>query len=190
MKKHSITVLAILVTFLLGGLGIYKVYSQDKQEKQDKKEASSLDKSEELAKQYLDAFKKTGIPTPKAVDAAFQKAKTAGTIEAWTEAASMANSYANVIDVLTGHYSDLYYASRSGGDGNYAYISKAADYEKIRNRYLKRRNDAYIELAKLYLAKGDKARALSYAVTAVKLSRAEPNTVGENLIRQIIDYAE
>jgi len=41
---------------------------------------------------------------------------------------------------------------------------------------------------KLYLAKGDKAVALSYVVTAVKLSAAEPNRIGEDLIKQIIEY--
>jgi hypothetical protein len=158
---------------------------------QDKKDAATLDQSEEMAKQYLDAFKKSGVPSPGAIDAAVKKAQSAGTIDAWTEAAGVANSYANVIDVLTNHYSKLYHASRdSRGQGNYGYISTAAKYEKIRNRYLAIRNDAYIQLARLYLSKGDQAKALSYVVTAVKLSGAEPNTAGEQLIKQIVNYSE
>lgn len=158
---------------------------------QERGESSSLDQSEELAQKYLEAFKKTGVPTPKTVDAAFQKAKTAGSIQTWEEAARIANNYANVIDVLTSHYSKLFHASRSGrGSGDHALISKAADYERIRNRYLAMRNDAYIELAKLHLTKGDGARALSYVTTAVKLSGAEVNVTGERLIKQIIEFGE
>ena len=148
----------------------------------------TLDQSEALAKQYLDSFKKTGVPTAQTVTAAIEKARQQGTIEAWSEAAAVANAYANVVDVLTDHYSKLYYASRSGrGDGNFAYISKAADYEKLRNQYLKLRNDAYLEVAKLHSAKGEKAKALSFVITAVSLSGAEPNAEGEKLIRQLIE---
>jgi|SRR5882672_8093610 len=158
---------------------------------QDKKEPSSLDQSEELAKQYLDSFKRTGVPSPDAVNASVKKAQLAGTIEAWTEVAAVANSYGNVVDVLRDHYSKLFSASRdSRGSGNLAYISTAADYEKARNRYYGIRNDAYIQLARLYLAKGDKARALSYVVTAVKLSGIQPNDAGEKLIKEIVGYSQ
>jgi len=156
---------------------------------QDRKEPTGFEQSEELARRYLEAFQKSGIPSPKGVEAAVTKAKSAGTIEAWREAANIANVYANVIDVLTSHYSQLYNASRSSrGPGDHALISKAADYERIRNRYLQIRNDAYIEAAKLYLAKGDAPQALSYVTTAVKLSGVHPNTAGEALIKQIIQF--
>jgi hypothetical protein len=156
----------------------------------EKREFESLDQSEELSKKYLDAFNKSGIPTPKTVEAALQKARTSGTIESWQNAASIANSYANVVDVLKKHYAYLYDVSKYGsrGGGNMSYINAAADYERVQNKYLKMRNDAYIELARLYLAKGDKAKTLSYVVTAVKLSGAESNKIGEELIKQIIEY--
>jgi hypothetical protein len=158
---------------------------------QEKKDQSSLNESEELTQKYLETFKKTGVPTPKTIEAAFLKAKSEGAVSSWEEAARIANNYANVIDVLTSHYSKLYYASRSGrGSGDHNLISKAADYERVRNRYLKMRNDAYIELARLYLTKGDGARALSYLSTAVRLSGVEPNLSGETLIKQIIQYAD
>jgi hypothetical protein len=69
-------------------------------------------------------------------------------------------------------------------------MTKATEYERTRNHYIGIRNDAYIELAKLYLAKEDKAKALSYLLAAVRLSVPEPNTKGEALIRQIIEYPE
>ena len=132
----------------------------------ERKEVESLDQSEELSQRYLDAFKKSGVPTPKAVEAAFQKARASGTIESWQAASSIANSYANVVDVLKRHYSYLYDVSKLSyrGGGNMRYIETAANYEGVQNKYLQMRNDAYIELAKLHLAKGDRARALSYVV--------------------------
>ena len=164
---------------------ITTAFADEKQET-----SSTLNQSEEVARQYLEAFRKSGIPTSKAVDAAVAKARAAGSIEAWTEAARIANSHANVVDVLTSHYSRLYSASRAGrSSGDFALINKAADYERVRNRYLRIRNDAYLELAKLYLAKGDSLNALSYVTTAVKLSGVEPNSPGEELIKQIIEYA-
>ena len=191
MQDRSIAVVVVLAAALLGGMGIGSLSAQVKQERQGNKETSSLDESAELAEQYLDDFKKTGVPTPGAVDSAFQTAATAGTIESWIKAASMANSYANVVGVLDDHYSDLYYASKTGGYNVPSnWLSAAVDYGKMRNSYLKRRNDAYIELAKLYLATGDKAAALGYLVTAIKLSGERPNTDAENLIRQIIEYVE
>lgn len=155
------------------------------------KEPASLEQSETIAKEYLETFKKSGVPTPQAVAAAIAKAKAQPSVEAWTEVATIANAYANVVDVLKDHYSTLYYSSRSGGSGGvYDYISKAANYEGVRNRYLAMRNDAYIELAKLFAAKGEKAKALSFVVTAVKLSGSKPNTEGEALIKQLVEYAE
>ena len=70
------------------------------------------------------------------------------------------------------------------------YLKTAASYEDARNKYLGMRNDAYIRLARIYLEKGEKAKALSFAVTAVKLSGVRPNTAGEELIRKIIEYEQ
>jgi hypothetical protein len=150
----------------------------------------SLDESKELIDKYLAEFQKTGVPTPSAVDAAFQQAKQANTIDAWLAAAKIANSYANVVDVLKAHYSGLYDSSRAADSPNQAYINTAANYEGVQNQYLQRRNDAYLVIARLYLAQGDKGNALSYAVTAVQLSGVAPNTDGEALIRQIVEYQD
>ena len=153
-----------------------------------KKEAQG--DSEKLAQQYLDTFEKTGVPAPTAVEAAFAKATKESTIENWEFAARLANTYANVVDVLRDHYADLYYESKSSYSrgGNTGYLEKAAEYERKRNEYLGKRNEAYLNLADLYLAKGNKSRALSYAMTAVRLSGAYPNTRGENLIKKIIEF--
>lgn len=184
MNQLSVRCLVAVLVFLLSTLAFHPVTAQDKKD-------SNLDQSEELMQKYLEAFKKSGVPTPKAVDAALQRARQAKSIESWVQAARIANTYANVVDVLTSHYSQLYYASRSAGSGgDYSLINKAAAYERVRNRYLMMRNDAYIELAKLYLAKGDAAAALSYVTSAVKLSAAEPNVAGEALIKQIVQYGD
>lgn len=154
-----------------------------------KNEDSPLNNSEQVAMEYLDSFQQTGIPTPNAIEAAFKTARQTPSVENWETAAKMANSFANVVDVLADHYSGLYYRSRSGySDGNFTYLTSGEAYEVTRNKYLALRNDAYIELAKIYLAKGEKAKSLSFAVTAVKLSGSSPNTEGEQLIRKIIEY--
>jgi hypothetical protein len=115
---------------------------------QEKKDGKTLNQSEQIAKEYVDAFLQTGIPTPNAIDAAFKKAKETPILENWNIAARMANSYANVVDVLTDHYLGLYNTSKSRyGDGNMKYLQTAADYEKTRNKNLAMRNDAYLELA-------------------------------------------
>lgn len=150
---------------------------------------SGLMQSEELAKEYLDAFRKSGVPTPSAVDAAFKAAETANSVESWQLAGRLANAYANVVDVLSGHYSDLYSSSENRG-ANMSLLSTAANYERKRNVYLSMRNRSYIRIARIYLGQGEKGQALSFAVTAVKLSGAEPNKEGEALIRQIIEYKE
>lgn len=146
-------------------------------------ETANLDRSDALAKQYLDAFEKSGVPTPRAVDAALAKAKAAGTPEDWLDAARVANAFANVADALCDHYASVYRST-----DNQRHLHTAAEHEQTRNRYLSLRNQAYLEVARLHLAKGDSARALSYAITAVQLSGAEPNTAGEALIRKITDY--
>jgi hypothetical protein len=154
------------------------------------KDAKSLNPAEQLTKQYLNAFQQTGVPTPGTVTAAFQKARASSSIDDWQLAAKIANSYANVVDVLTEHYSRVYHASKSGysGGGEMKYISTAADYERVRNKYLGMRNDAYLQIAKLYLQQGDQTKALSFAVSAVSLSADKPNTDGEQLIRSIIQF--
>lgn len=92
----------VLVSFLLGTLACAQ------QVNEGEKGTTALDQSAELAKEYLNAFKKSGTPTPKAVDAAFEKARSSGAVEDWTLAAEIANSYANVIDVLSKHWYGLY----------------------------------------------------------------------------------
>lgn len=151
----------------------------------EKVEAPILTQSERIAKEYLDSFRQTGVPTTAAVTAALQKAKASPSVTTWQLAAKIANSYANAVSVLKEHYSTLYNQNRNGD-----YIHKAAEYEKVENQYLAIRNNAYIELAKLYLQQGDKATALSFAATAVRLSGDTPNTDGEQLIKLIIEYKQ
>lgn len=145
--------------------------------------------SEELTKKYSDAFRDNGVPTPGAVDASFKQAETTNTIESWLAAAKLANSYADVVGVLKEHYAKLFDASEASGVPQHEYLSTAVEYEKKQNEFLGKRNDAYIKISRLYLAQGDKAHALSFAVASVELSASEPNKEGEDLIRQIIEYA-
>jgi len=150
-----------------------------------------FNQSEELAQTYLDALVKSGVPTSSAAEVVLHKAQVNGTIELWEVVASLANSYAHVVGVLRNHYADLSQASKSGGKPDPSpFMTKATQYERTRNHYIGIRNDAYIELARLYLAKDNKAKALSYLLAAVRLSAPEPNTKGEALIRQIIEYPE
>ncbi len=184
MRNHIIAGVITLLGVVWTTAGL--AHGQAKPEAQP---GGGLNQSEELAKKYLDGFRESGVPTPGSVDAALKQAESKKTIEAWQMAAKLANSYANVVDVLCAHYSKLFSASRSGsGDGNMAFISTAADYETKRNVYLGIRNAAYLRIARLYLGQGDKAQALSFAVTSVELSGSEPNLEGEVLIRQIIEY--
>lgn len=155
---------------------------------QEEQKAAPED-SAKVAQKYQESFGKTGVPTPEAVDAALAKAKKANTIESWEYAAGLADSYANVVEVLREHYATLYNSSRAGrAEGNKPYMRQAADYEKSRNQYLGIRNDVYLNIADLYLAKGNKSVALSYAMTAVQLTSAELNVRGVNLIKKIIEY--
>jgi hypothetical protein len=155
----------------------------------EKPETKPLNQSDQITKEYLDSFEQTGVPTPGAVTAAFQKAKDSPSIENWQLAAKSANTYANAVDILTQHYSRLYEASTSGGGtAEKKYISAAVVYERTRNKYMTMRNDAYLEIAKLFLEQGDKAKALSFAAAAVRLSALEPNVTGEQLIRSIIEF--
>ncbi len=150
-----------------------------------------FNQSEDIAQTYLDALVKSGVPTSSAADVVLHKAQLNGTIELWEVVASLANSYAHVVGVLRNHYADLSQASKSGGKPDPSpFMTKATQYERARNHYISVRNDAYVELAKLYLAKDNKAKALSYLLAAVQLSALEPNTKGEALIRQIIEYPE
>ena len=150
------------------------------EQKPQKPEAKVLDKSEEMVNARLDSFRKSGVPTPKIVDAAFAKAKNASSVENWLAAASAANAYGRLVEMLYKNYSDSYYGVQK----------KALDYERVRNTYYTYRNTAYLEVAKLYLANGDKATALSYATTAVELSGSLHNAPAENLVRQIMEYVE
>jgi type II secretory pathway pseudopilin PulG len=102
---HSLLIVVILILLL---------FSAGFTAEQKENEKVNLDQSEEVLKQYIASFAKTGIPTPKAIEAAIKKAQSDPTIKAWEDVATIANSYANVIDVLSNHYAKLYYASRSG----------------------------------------------------------------------------
>lgn len=155
---------------------------------QDEKKAAA-DDSEKLAQKYLETFEKTGVPTSGAVKAAVSKAKKENTIEAWELAARLANTYANVVDVLREHYSNLYHAFKSWDKSRAESCGKRArEYEVKRLVFLGLRNEAYLDLAQLHLEKGHKSLALSYAMTAVRLSGLYPNERGEDLIKKIIEY--
>lgn len=140
-----------------------------------------LNSSDDTARKYLEAFTKSGVPTSDAVSEAFQKAKSSNTTEAWKMAASVANSYANVIDALSDHYAAVY-----SNDKRMETIRAAADYETVKNSYLELRNQAYLTLAAILYEKGESAAALSYALTAVKLSSLKVNRPGEELIKKIV----
>jgi len=145
------------------------------EQKPQKPESKVLDKSEQMVNERLESFRKSGVPTPKIVDAAFAKAKNTPSIENWLAAASVANAYGRVVDVLCENFTRAY---------------AAVVYERVRNTYYDYRNTAYLEVAKLYLAKGDKAMALSYATTAVELSGSIHNQPAEKFVREIIEYVE
>ena len=141
-----------------------------------------LNTSDETAQQYLETFTKSGIPTSDAVSEAFQKARSSNTTEAWKIAASVANSYANIIDALSDHYAAVY-----RNDKRRENIQMAADYETVRNSYLEQRDQAYLALAAILYEKGEPAAALSYALTAIKLSSLKVNRTGEELIWKIVN---
>ena len=149
----------------------------------------SLDRSAAISKKFLEAFQESGVPTPKAVEAARAQAFAANTVEAWNLFAKIANSYANVLDSLSDHYARCYQATRGGGGyGERKLIETAAKYETERNTYLELRNGAYLQIANMHLAAGDPAKALSMAITAIELSGDKPNEAGENLVKQIVQY--
>ena len=117
---------------------------------QEAKDDKTFSKSEDLVKSYTAIFKDTDVPTPEAYVAAYNKATATPSIATWEMAAETANKYANIVGVLKDHYADLYSATQSS-----SYIHTAAAYETRQNKYLGDRNNAYLEMAKLYLANGD-----------------------------------
>lgn len=180
---HRITLFALLL--VISALCVWSQVVGGQTVSQDEEHGAVLDPSEELLKKYVDGFRENGVPTRKAVDAALKQANDTNTLESWEMVARLANKYANVVDVLYKHYWGLY----RNTDGPKVKLGfKAVPYEKKSNEYRGIRNDAYIRIAKLHLKRGDKAQALSYAVTAVELSAAEPNEEGEALILEIIEF--
>ena len=152
-------------------------------------QAGDSQDTEAIAQRYIEAFRKSGVPTPDAVNAALSKARESSTTQNWEIVARLSNSYANVLGAMKDHYSNLYRSSRSGSSGpTRYYIERAADYETQQNNYLSIRNDAYISQAELFLAAGNKANALSLAMTSMRLSGISPNTKAEELIKRIVEY--
>ena len=178
--SFTIITVAVLVSPLLG--------QNRSAEDQNSAAGAEFSKSELLIDKYLTEFKKSGVPTPGAVDAAFSAAEKANTLESWSAAARLANAYANIVGVLKNHYATLYDAGAARLSGRNDLLNTAVVYEQAQNSYLQRRNDAYLRIAKIYLSRGDKAQALSFAITAVQLSGAEPNLEAESLIKQVIEY--
>jgi len=151
-------------------------------------QAGDTQDTEEIARRYIESFRKSGVPTAQAVTAAVSKAQETNTIANWELAARLANSYANVLGAMKEHYSDLWRSSRSGSrPGVRDYIEKAADYERSQNTYLQIRNDAYLSQAELHLKAGDKSAALSLAMTSMRLSGVSPNIRAEEMIKRIIE---
>jgi hypothetical protein len=183
-KKKLLSVVSLLLA------GMLAIFASNCSREASESTETDLDKSKDLLREYLSSFEKSGIPTPSAVEAALGRAQAENTIDAWHTAATLANTYANVVDVLCDHYAGLYKSSESTYGGNMSYLSTAVDYERKRNTYLAMRNDAFLKIARLHLEKGETAEALSFAVTAVELSGMAPNVKGVALIREIIEYQE
>jgi hypothetical protein len=151
--------------------------------------ADASEDTELTARRYIESFKQSGVPTPSGVVAAVEKAKLSNKIADWEFAARIANSYANVVGELKSHYSKLHTRSAQYTRyGNEDYLNKAVEYEEIQNQYLQTRNDAYLSQSELYLQAGNKASALSFAMTAMSLSGASPNTRAEEIMRRIVEY--
>jgi hypothetical protein len=151
--------------------------------------------AETQTQEYLATFEKDGVPILGAVEAALTKAKKENTIETWANAARLANSYANVVSLLDEHYmSKFEHDARSASETGriklqIKYMEESGAYGKADNQYKNVRNDCYLSIAELYLKQGSKASALSYAMTAVRLTGATGSiTRGEALIKKIIEY--
>ena len=153
-------------------------------------EIDSLNSAEKTKDQYLKSFGETGVPTPRAVRAQFSEASKLNTIESWEKAAKIANAYANVVEIIKDHYSDLYRYEKASRGNPREFLSKAADYETMQNTYLRKRNKAYFEMAKLYFSKGNLASALSYVIIVIQTSTTEHQTEGLNLMKRVIEFEE
>jgi|GEM_PF-2536444 len=153
--------------------------------------------AETQTQEYLASFETDGVPTLGAVKAALAKAKAENTIETWMKAARLANSYSNVVDVLSEHYLSYYQKLQQGAatfpalqqSAEKLYTKEQRKYDSTYRSYKTVRNDCYLSIAELYLAQGNKASALSYTMTAVELTGGdELITRGEALIKKIIEY--
>jgi hypothetical protein len=152
---------------------------------EDTDEANSLNKAERLAKSFVSSYKKSGVPTPKLVAKALSTAQKSNSLENWQKVASLANSYGNSVDVIKDHYYQYYLGERTYRS---SYLSKAAAYEKIQNKHLQIRNDAYLKMSGILKSQGRLAEALSYAITAVQLTGSDINSQGVSQIESIIEF--
>jgi len=186
MSKIVLTLFAIGISWTLYG---------QQQEKPRSTQAPET-AAEMQTQEYLAAFEKDGVPTYGAVEAAFAKAKKENTIETWANAAQMANSLANVVSLLDEHYESKYEHDARSAESELdrvklriKYMEESRAYNEDQNLFKGVRNDCFLMIAELYLKQGNKASALSYAMTAVKLTGDGLDiTRGEALIKKIIEY--
>jgi hypothetical protein len=190
MSKIVATLFVIGFSYTLLG------QQQEKQASTQQRESAAETQTQE----YLATFEKDGVPTLGAVKAALAKAKAENTIETWASAARLANSYSNVVDVLSEHYLEVYQnllkkTSESSLTRDLEprlltmFSETLGKYDSTRNEYRAVRNECYLSVAELYLAQGNKASALSYAMTAVELTGGDGSIQrGEALIKKIIEY--
>ena len=186
----------IVFTLLAVGISV-TLYGQQEQ-KQDSNDASAI-VADEQAEKYLATFEKDGVPTQGALDAAIAKAKKENTIETWANAARLANSHSNVLEVLYNHHRAVYrnekaHAADSDSPSLLVVLNELRTvivdkYEVPVQKSRIVRNDCFLNMAELYLEQGNKVSALSYAMTAVKLTDdGQDITRGEALIKKIIEY--
>jgi hypothetical protein len=105
------------------------------------------------------------IATPKLVDAALKKAKNNSSVENWENVAILSNALASSIGVVGDYFSKSYDYYKVD-----SVLEKAVKLEQMSNDYKQIRNDAYLEIAKIYLNNGQKIQALNISARAVNLS--------------------
>jgi hypothetical protein len=151
----------------------------------------AIDPGNETLNRYLEAYGKWGVPTPKAVDAAFARAKTTQTIDSWLAAGEVANRYADVLKVLADYYDKQYRMLQRELGSSVSPVLQASLQTSIRFdslvlRYLTMRDEAHVAVASLYLDKGDRTHALSYALAALHSGSGS----AADLVRKIIDFSD
>lgn len=196
-RNWRINMRTIVVMCAIFAIGIgAALYGQ--QEKKPAQAAKAEVIADEQVEKHLAAFEKDGVPTHSGVEAAIAKAQEDNTIESWAAAAKMANEYSNVISVLDEHYKKKYEEEANLADSQndrlklkIAYLESSGAYNMTHNECKKIRNQSYLNIAELFLEKGDRASALSFAMTAVELSGGTvPIERGEALIKKIVEYKE